>query len=300
MPKRAKWLFSSTLLISIFVFGTAFAPFSLANDAPTPPPVKEEMWVLSLPIPMLAYVARPLGDGPFPLVVMNHGESSDATARGFFPKVEFKDAALWFARRGYFVVSPIRPGFGITAVDLPSEGHHSLYSGDIGKCTDVNFRDPGIAIATSVQWVIDYMIKERIALPKGVVVVGQSGGGWGSLALSSKNPNAVRAIINFAGGRGGHVDGKPHNNCAPDKLVEAAGRFGRAARTPTLWIYTKNDSYFGPALSQRMYDAYKGGGGNVEFHLLPAFGGDGHFFVDSPDAIPIWAPIVTQFLNANK
>jgi dienelactone hydrolase len=77
----------------------------LANDAATPPAVKEEMWVFSLPIPMLAYVARPLGDGPFPLVVMNHGESSDATARGLFPKVEFKDAALWFARRGYFVVS---------------------------------------------------------------------------------------------------------------------------------------------------------------------------------------------------
>jgi dienelactone hydrolase len=290
-----KWI-----LVSAFILNAGIVGSCLSDDAVTPTGIKEEMWALSLPIPMLAYVARPPGDGPFPLVVMNHGESSDATARGFFPKVEFKDAALWFARRGYLVVSPIRPGFGSAAVDLPGEGLHSIYFGDIGNCSDVNFRDPGIAIASNVQWVIDYMIKSRVALPQGVIVVGQSGGGWGSIALSSKNPSAVRAIISFAGGRGGHVDGKPNNNCAPDKLVDAAGEFGKTAKTPMLWIYTQNDSYFGPSLSQRMFDAYKTAGGNVEYHLLPAFGGDGHFFVDSADAIPIWAPLVTQFLNANR
>ena len=74
------------------------------------PKIQEEMWALPFPLPVLAYVVRPLGDGPFPLVVMNHGISLDANQRTMFPTVEYRDAAFWFARRGYFVISPIRYG----------------------------------------------------------------------------------------------------------------------------------------------------------------------------------------------
>jgi len=68
----------------------------------------------------------------------------------------------------------------------------------------------------------------------------------GSIALGSQNPESVRAIIGFAAGRGGHLNGKPNNNCAPNQLVDAVAEFGRTARVPMLWIYTHNDSYFGP------------------------------------------------------
>ena len=71
-----------------------------------------------------------------------------------------------------------------------------------------------------------------------VIIVGQSGGGWGAIALGSQNPESVRAIIGFAAGRGGHLNGKPNNNCAPDQLVAAVAEFGRTARVPMLWIYT--------------------------------------------------------------
>ena len=60
---------------------------------------------------------------------------------------------------------------------------------------------------------------------KDVIVIGQSAGGGASIALSSLNPPPVKAIITFEAGRGGRVDGKPNNNCAPDKLVEATGEF---------------------------------------------------------------------------
>ena len=56
--------------------------------------------VLPLPIPVLGYVVRPLIDAPPPLVVMNHGETLDPKERSFYPMVEFRDAAFWFARRG--------------------------------------------------------------------------------------------------------------------------------------------------------------------------------------------------------
>ena len=62
--------------------------------------IQEEIWALPLPLPMFAYLVRPVGDGPFPLVIMNHGVSLNPTDRSFFPLVEFRDAAKWFARRG--------------------------------------------------------------------------------------------------------------------------------------------------------------------------------------------------------
>ncbi|MBR0973942.1 MULTISPECIES: dienelactone hydrolase family protein [Bradyrhizobium] len=259
--------------------------------------VEEKLVLLSTPIPLLAYEFRPVIAGPLPLVVMNHGESLDATERSFFPLVEFRDAAFWFARQGNLVVVPIRPGFARTAIDLPERGLYGLYFGDVGMCSAVNFRDPGIAVATINQWVIDHMIAQHEVLPKGVIVVGQSGGGWGAIALSSLKSASIRAIVTFAAGRGGHVDGKPNNNCAPDRLIAAGGEFGRTANIPMLSIYVHNDSYFGPELSKQVLDAYRAAGGDAEYHLLPDFGKEGHFFFHSADAIPIWSPIVSRFLD---
>jgi len=129
------------------------------------------------------------------------------------------------------------------------------------------------------------------------VVVGQSGGGWGAIALSSLNPRSVRAIITFAAGRGGRVDGKPNNNCAPDKLVEQTAEFGRTSRIPMLWLYIENDTYFGPEISKRMHQAFAAAGGQAEYHLFPPFGGEGHIFIDSPDSLPMWTPLVSEFLD---
>jgi dienelactone hydrolase len=262
--------------------------------------VHEELWAIPSIIPMLAYVVRPAGDGPFPLLVMNHGVSLDPKERSYFPAIEFRDAALWFAKRGYVVVAPVRPGYGASAIDIPERGLFGLFFSGVGNCSDANFRDAGLAIASLDTWVIDYMSTQPFIKRDDVLVVGQSGGGWGAIALASQNPSPVRAIIAFEAGRGGHFNGKPNNNCAPDRLVEAAAQFGRTARTPMLWIYVHNDSYFGPELSMRLASAFQAAGGNVEYHLLPDFGEDGHFLIDSGDAVRIWAPLVGKFLEAHR
>jgi invasion protein IalB/predicted esterase len=268
---------------------------TLAEDFASRPKIQEELWALPFPLPVLAYVVRPVGDGPFPLVIMNHGISLNADERVMFPTIEYLDAAFWFARRGYFVISPIR--YAASSLDAKDRGLFGAVFAHVGSCDNPNFRGPGLAIATLNEWVIEYMSKKEQIAPGNVIVVGQSGGGWGSIALASRNPPSVRAIITFAAGRGGRVDGKPNNNCAPDKLVAATSEFGRTARAPMLWIYSENDSYFGPELTKRMHDAFAAAGGNAEYHLLPAFGNDGHFLIDSADAVPLWAPLVSQFLE---
>jgi dienelactone hydrolase len=264
------------------------------------PQLQEEVWALPLPVPTIAYVVRPVGDGPFPLAIMNHGVSMDPAQRVFFPLVEFRDAAMWFARRGYMVVAPAGPGYGAAAIESPEAGLFSAFFGKVGKCTNPNFRDTGLAYAQLSLWTIEYMSKLKRIVPDNVIVIGQSAGGWGSIALSSVNPPPVKAIITFAAGRGGRVDGKPNNNCAPDKLVEAIGEFGRTSRVPMLMMYIENDTFFGPELSKRMYAAFTAAGANAEYHLFPPHGSDGHFFVGMADAVPIWSPLVGTFLDKHR
>lgn len=280
----------------VLLIANLVAP-ALADDGQKPVRIQEEIWALPLPLPMFAYVVRPVGDGPFPLVIMNHGVSLNQTERSFFPLVEFRDAAKWFAQQGHLVVAPVGTGYGGSAIDLPEHGIYGPFFSRVGKCENPNFRAAGMAVAQVDLWIIDYLIAEKRVIPKDVIVVGQSAGGWASIALSSVNSPSVSHIIVFAGGRGGRVGGKPNNNCAPDRLVEVTGEFGRSSRTPMLWIYIENDTFFGPELSKRMHNAFTAAGGIAEYHLMPPFGAEGHYFIGSPDSIPLWAPLVTKFLD---
>jgi dienelactone hydrolase len=291
--------------LALTLAACAVAPFAeaddhKADDQSTKSQIQEEIWALPIMLPMIAYVVRPVGQGPFPLLIMNHGVSLNQQERAFFPLVEFRDAAMWFARRGYMVVAPSGSGYGAAALDAPERGLYSLFYSKIGRCENPNFRDAGLAVALVDKWIIDYMADQKMTLPNNAIVVGQSAGGWGAIALSSQNLPSVRAVITFAAGRGGRVGGKPNNNCAPDKLVAATGEFGRTARTPMLWLYSENDTFFGPDLSRRMHEAYMAAGGNAEYHMLPPSGGDGHFLISSADSIPMWAPLVSAFLDRHK
>ena len=98
-------------------------------------PLVEEVWASPLPLPSIAYISvHPAGKGPFPLVIMNHGVAMDPKERSFFPLVEFRQAAFWFARRGYLVVAPAGPGYGGIGLDLPERGIHGVFFQKIGKC----------------------------------------------------------------------------------------------------------------------------------------------------------------------
>ncbi len=297
---QRRYLSIRQLFATVLLMQVAFVTPMQAEDKSGPVRIQEEIWALPLPLPMFAYLVRPVGDGPFPLVIMNHGVSLNQIDRSFFPLVEFRDAATWFARRGYLVVAPVGTGYGAAALDVPEHGLYGPFFSKVGKCSNPDFRAPGLAVAQVDLWIIDYLAAEKRIIPKDVIVVGQSAGGWASIALSSLNPPTIKAIIVFAGGRGGRVDGKPYNNCAPDKLVETTGEFGRTARVPMLWIYIENDTFFGPTLSKRMHEAFSAAGGKVEYHLMPPFGDEGHYFIASPDSIPLWAPVVTKFLDEIK
>ena len=253
-------------------------------------PFRRQLWHIAFPaanVEMRTLVFRPPGGGPFPLAVINHGSTQNAESRARLPMQEFEALTGWFVRHGYAVAIPERPGHGSTG---------GAYLEDQHGCEDADYRSAGLATAASIEVAISYLTTLSFVRRNNVVVVGQSAGGWGALALASQNPSGVRAVINFGGGRGGHSFDRPNNNCAPDRLIAALREFGSTAHIPTLWIYTENDSYFPPGLSKRMAEEFGLAGGDVEYHLLPAFGIEGHLLAEYRDTANIWGPVMEPFL----
>jgi dienelactone hydrolase len=238
---------------------------------------------------MRSTVYRPPGAGPFPLAVVNHGSTQNELRRAEFRVPRFTAVSRWLVGRGYAVAVPQRPGHGATG---------GPYLEQQGRCANVDYAKAGYGAAASIAAAIEYMTRQPFVRPNGVLVVGQSAGGWGALALAARNPPNVAAVIAFAPGRGGRVDNVPNRNCAPDRLVAAARAFGAKAKVPTLWLYAENDSYFGPDLSRRLVEAYRSAGGRADYRLFPPIGDDGHRMIDLPQAVPVWGPVTAKFLDA--
>ena len=290
---KKQWMRRSMLALLAGTFVTTWAlsgpvvlmpgPVDTSPDQPG-----RALWLLpsqDTGVPMLTTVFRPEGEGPFPLVLMSHGTTRDALQRIYFPLLEFGTAAQWFAARNYVVVAPQRPGHGDTG---------GPWYEDVVPCDHPQFQEAGLSVAEADAVAVDYMVNFAFVQSQGTIVVGQSAGGFGSLAYASQNPPALRAMINFAGGRT-----CAENPRAPEELVRVTANFCRTVRVPMLWIYTENDHFFPPKVSRAMFDACRAAGANVEYHLLPPFEENGHFLMDVPAAVRIWAPIVTRFLAAH-
>jgi dienelactone hydrolase len=186
------------------------------------------------------------------------------------------------------VLSPVRRGYGRTG---------GAFAEDYVSCAAPRYLEAGVETARDIAAAVHWLAEQPQVDGTRIALVGHSGGGWGSLAAIGRGDVAVRAVVNFAGGRGGRQRGIPHNTCAPERLVAAAAALGRAATAPSLWLYTENDQYFAPDLSRRMHAAYVGNGGRAAYHLLPAVGRDGHRLISLPEGVPLWRDRVEAFFR---
>lgn len=238
---------------------------------------------------LVVTVIRPPGEAKSPLVVINHGSPADGSQRGKMERPRYPTLSSWFVSRGYVVALPLRRGYGETGGSW-AEGY--------GSCDVPDYYKAGLQGAADIQATLDFMHAQPYIATGRSLVVGQSAGGWATVALSSRNPPGVAGMISFAGGRGGHqtLKGGGTGNCAPKSLVEAAAKYGAAARVPMLWIYTENDSFFEPSLAKRMAEAYDNAGGKATYKPVGAFGSDGHSLAGSSNGNSVWGPLVESFL----
>ena len=256
--------------------------------------MREQLWVLpsgDANVAMRATVFRPDADPSGedkrrPLVVINHG--TDEATRLSVSMPVYYYLSRWFVDRGYVVVLPQRRGHGATGGPLAEA---------IGNCAHPDHYASGNVAADDIEAAVSYMTGQPFIARDGVIVVGVSTGGWASLALSARNLPQVQAIVNFAGGRGGHAYGELNAICDRAALLSAAHLYASHAQEPTIWFYARNDSYFGPKLAEDLARTWSNAGGSVEEHILPPYGNEGHSIADDRQGWDIWGPSLDSFLQ---
>ena len=222
-------------------------------------------------------IYKPPGDGPFPLLIMNHGKAPGIPA--FQLRYRGISISNEFVRRGYAVIIPMRKGFSKSG---------GLYVD--GGC---NIGGNGDAQADDVQAALDYAIRQPWVDKDNVIIMGQSHGGLTTMAFGARNPPHVKALLNFAGGLRYDMLGcgwKP-------ALIDAFERYGKTTRIPSLWFYGENDSYFNPELARKMHEAYIRSGADARLIAYGPFKNDSHGMSGSRDGIAIWWPETEALLK---
>jgi dienelactone hydrolase len=274
-----------------------------AQDVPAPGPVgsPEGLWRAQIQwIPMTdatgnqhllqARICRPLGDTLARVVIVAHGTFPNN--KKAVPGHCTAEAMRWFLDRGFIVVSALRRGYGATGGDWAEGIHH--------QPGDDYFR-PGLETARDIAATVDYAAALPFAQSRAAVVIGQSGGGWGAIAYDSIPHPRVTALISMAGGRGQTMseDGVRRPELGvwrPDLLIDAAGRYGKTAATPMLWVYSENESFIAPTLAASLYDAFTRNGGKAELEQVAPYGNDGHALFGGGGGSQIWGPLVARYL----
>lgn len=214
-----------------------------------------------------AILFRPPGEGPFRLALIAHASTQNAIRRAQMMQPDYAALARALVKQGFAVIVPERPGHGATG---------GPYLEDQGGCESADYLRAASATSGSITMALAFMRRQPFVRRDGTIIVGHSAGGWGALTLASAGNSGISRIVLFAPGRGGHADNVPGQICARENLVRTAGAFGRNARVPVTWLVAENDSYFPPAFSRMMAEAFRIAGGRVDFRVLPPFGSEGH------------------------
>jgi dienelactone hydrolase len=237
-----------------------------------------------------------------PVLLYAHGRPAYASARAQLKRpIHARHVQYWLSK-GYAVVAPIRPGYGVTAVaDQESSGVG--YSAT-GQC----IRQPTPArLATSAarapRAALAWVRQQPWARADHIVLEGQSAGGLATVALCATNPPGVRGCINFSGGAGGDPQHAPGNVCAPEKIAALMQQYGSTTRSPSIWLYAPNDLYWGAAAPQQWHAAFNQSAAVAKttaatLITTPPIGSDGHSLQRAGSAQ--WSPPLAAWLKKNR
>ncbi|MEC5385385.1 hypothetical protein VVD49_06595 [Uliginosibacterium sp. H3] len=240
---------------------------------------------------MLLTSFKPTGPGPFPIAIINHGRNADRSTPERFRMMAM---ASYLVYQGFAVFVPTRLGYGGSALPPDVPGEQPLDPEASGACGDKDYVG---AVAPALQQIartLSYARQQRHVDPSRYLLVGQSTGGFASVAYAATNPSGLIGYVNFAGGVGGDPLQHPGVPCQPERIARAYANFGKTTRVPNLWIYTENDQYFAPSYSRNWYRGFAAGGSPAQFILQPPFGDDGHRLMGEGRAR--WNPLMDDFL----
>jgi len=264
-----------------------------ANGHLYDPALHEEIVMVPLPAAanwpaLTATTYRPPGDGPFPLIVLSHGNPVDAQERDRMGRYRVISRVREFINRGFAVIVPMRRGYGLTG---------GRFAEGFGSCAAPDFYAAGEQAALDLGAAVDYARRLPWVDGQRIMLVGQSAGGFASIAAASRNIPGVVAAVNMSGGRGGNPRARPGEPCASAQMAETIGRFARTIRVPVLWHYAENDQYFSGLHVRVWFDAFKAAGAPGTLVMRPPFGEDGHRMFAAREGLPLWTAAFDDFLR---
>lgn len=254
------------------------SPGASAGAAPRAKP--EEVVIEGKAGKLQAYLWRPAGQGPFPVLVYNHGSERE-------PVVGTKGAiGPYFVAHGYAALFPYRRGSGASA------GIHwravAEKGGDVHRGAIPALEAENEDVVTAIAWAR----AQPWAKKDEVTVGGCSFGGIHTLLIAEKGVPGVRAALDFAGGAMSW-DGNPLLRA---RMLEAVGK----AKVPVFFLQAENDFNTAPtaALSEAMDKAKLPN----RKKIYPPFGttnrsGHGGFCMYATD---VWGKDVLHFVTSPR
>ena len=230
-------------------------------------------------------IFRPAGNGPFPLVIMNHGRPV-GDKRAALGRQRYESLSRYLVNKGFVVMIPTRLGYADTYGQADPESS--------GQCNALKPEPVAVAASDQVLQTLDFARTLPYVNAQRWIVMGQSVGGLTAVATVWRNPPGLVAGINFAGGTGGNPEVREGDPCSPQTIEHLWHGKAASAKVPMAWFYWANDKYWGPDNPKRWHRAWTDGGGKAEFHAMPAKGKDGHSGLSI--AMDDWVPLMEEFL----
>jgi len=240
------------------------------------------------PVRLEVVIDKPPGDGPFPLLVVNHGSTGAGTNPALFIQTFSNPAfAEMFVKKGYMVAFPQRRGRG-KSEGLYDEGFN--VDRNQGYTCDSKQSLPGADRAlTDIAAAVEVLRQRPDVAREPILMAGISRGGILSIAYAGMHPREVAGVINFVGGWIG--EGCPSASEINGTLFKRGGLFPH----PTLWLYGNQDPFYSLGHSRANFAAFQAAGGTGLFFDFEVPGGNGHRVMYSP---PLWTGHVDRYLNS--
>ena len=244
---------------------------------------------------MVAGVFRPAGEGPFPILIYSHGRSGTEAERSLTRIPDPRGHVRYWVKKGFAVVAPIRSGYGETSgADREDSGvRYDVF----GNCWGTpEFERSASSAREAVLATLEWVRKQTWADAKRIVLEGVSMGGFASIASAAENPMGVVAYINFSGGTGGNGKRPPEHSCGLEAMGTLLSAYGKTTHVPSLWLYARNDSFWGAEWPREWHRAYATSGNPTQFVMTDAVpNADGHQLLTR--GARMWHPIVDRFLD---
>lgn len=270
----------------------AFGALQIAVHGQSPEAQKTQLSIsraeIKVPMPeageagLQTFLILPSTPGKHPLVLMTHGSDYSKGKNQQMGPGLMQPQAVWFARRGWIVAIVARRGYGASGGKM-DKTHYGCDESAFATIADEDAQD--LTAAYNAVKNLPQVDATR------VIATGNSAGGFASLALGAHAPPGLKAVINFSGGWHSMFFS---GSCTKSGLVPEFRVLGAATHVPTLWLYAKNDSLFGPKYVAQVHEAFTSAGGEAELPVLGKSGNDGHYLFS--ESVEMWEPLVEEFL----